>query len=126
MDQCRLTAVTSLAVILLRVVIQAGGDTNGITMSVFGGIGAALSPSDRRRLRMGGIRGNRRAAKHFTKMLVGTIATVTAFVVTSLTFQPEFVLWLMPTLVITPIIVWGNFRILAGRTPMGMPQVFPS
>lgn len=98
------------------------GNMNGITMLVLGGAGGALSISDLRTLRQGGAKGRERIAKHLTMMLAGAIATVTAFVVTNVAVQPEFIVWLAPTLVITPVIVLWNRKIRAGRRPRGMPE----
>ena len=114
-------AVTSVAMILFGVFLLIRGDSNGITIIVFGGIGAALSFSDLRTLRVGGVKGKTRVANHLTMMLAGTIATTTAFVVTNFTFEPAFLLWLAPTVVISPIIAWWSRRIATGRKPKGMP-----
>lgn len=66
-------------------------NTNGITMIVLGGIGAALSIADIRTLQQGGAKGPERITQHLTMMLAGTIATITAFVVTNFTVQPPFI-----------------------------------
>lgn len=55
-------------------------------------------------------------------MLAGTIATVTAFVVTNVALRPAFVVWLAPTVLVTPIIIVWSRRIRAGRRPRGMPD----
>lgn len=102
--------------------LLSGGKSNGITIIVLGGIGAALSIADLRAVRAGGAKGPERIAKHLTMMLAGAIATITAFVVTNFTIQPAFILWLAPTVVITPIIVVWSRRIRAGRKPRGMPE----
>ena len=91
-------------------------------MLVFSGIGAALSISDLKTLYAGGVTGKERIGSHLTMMLAGFIATITAFIVVNFTFKPAFVLWLAPTLVITPVIVVWNIRIRRGSKPKGMPQ----
>ena len=91
-------------------------------MLVFAGIGAALSIGDLKTLHAGGLTGKARIARHLTMMLAGSIATITAFVVVNFTFKPAFVLWLAPTLVITPLIVVWNKKISKGATPKGMPK----
>lgn len=53
-----------------------------------------------------------RIARHLTFMLAANIGTVTAFVVTNLTLQPAFILWLAPTLILTPYIVYWNHKVL--------------
>ena len=108
--------------IIFGVFLLSRGNTNGVTMIVFGAIGATLSFADLRNLRHGGARGVERIAQHLTMMLAATIATLTAFLVTNLTLQPAFIVWLAPTLVITPIIVVWNRRIRAGKRVRGMPE----
>lgn len=116
-------AVTSVVMMVFGVFLLIRSNTNGVMMIVFGGIGAALSVADVRTLRAGGAQSPQRIARHLTMRLAGSIATVTAFVVTNFTVQPAFVLWLAPTVVITPIIVSWNRRIRAGRKPRGMPEM---
>lgn len=106
--------------IIFGVFLLSHRNTNGITMIIFGGIGAALSIADLRTLQQGGAKGPERIARHLTMMLAGAIATITAFVVTNFAIEPEFILWLAPTAVITPIIVVWNRKIRAGKRPKGM------
>jgi hypothetical protein len=98
------------------------GDLNGIMMIVFGSIGGGLCLFDTYTLRTGRAKGKTRVALHLTMMLSGLIATVTAFAAVNFTFEPLFVVWLTPTLLITPIIVWWNMKIEGGRKPSGMPE----
>jgi hypothetical protein len=114
--------VTSTGMVLLGAFILTAGEMIGLVLIAFGGIGAALSYADLRTLGAGRIDGQRRIAAHLTRMLAGTIATITAFLVTNVTFEPAFLLWLAPTVVMTPLIVWWNRRIRAGETPRGMPE----
>ncbi len=116
-----LMAVASVCMIFFGVMIFTGDHSHGITMAIFGCIGAGLSFSDLWGFRRGGVSGKQRIANHSTKMLAGTIATVTAFLVTNFTTHPAFILWLAPTVVITPFIVWWGKRIQAGVKPKGMP-----
>ena len=98
------------------------GNLNGITIIVFGIIGGGLCLRDAYILRTRGAKGKTRIAYHLTMMLSGLIATVTAFAAVNFTFKPSFVVWLTPTLLITPIIVWWNMKIEGGRKPSGMPE----
>ena len=43
-------------------------------------------------------------------MMAGTIATVTAVMVVNVSMNPVWLPWLLPTIVITPLIVWWNVR----------------
>ncbi len=50
-----------------------------------------------------------------------TIAAATAFTVINFkSFEPVFVAWLAPTAIITPIIIWWDRRLKAGKNPTGM------
>ena len=44
-------------------------------------------------------------------MLAGTIATVTAVAVVNVDPDPVWLTWILPTLVITPLIIWWNVRV---------------
>jgi hypothetical protein len=114
--------VTSLAMLLLGILMLLSGERIGLVLIVFGGIGAAFVYADLRTLGAGRIDSKQRIAEHLTRMLAGTIATITAFLVTNVTFEPVFLLWLAPTVMITPLIVWWNRRIQAGERPRGMPE----
>jgi hypothetical protein len=60
-----------------------------------------------------------RIANHLQRMLGGTIATITAVLVQQLvpriqnTQIPEFVIWIGPTIVLTPLIFYWSKRILS-------------
>ena len=41
-------------------------------------------------------------------IMAGTIAVITAVLVTNIYIEPVFILWILPTIVITPIIFWWN------------------
>ena len=56
--------------------------------------------------------GKQRIARHLTNMLAGTIAVITAVLVTNIHIEPVFILWILPTIVITPLIIWWNRKIL--------------
>ena len=50
-------------------------------------------------------------------MLAGTIAVITAFLVTNFRTEPEWILWVLPTILITPIIICWNARMLNKSNP---------
>ena len=43
-------------------------------------------------------------------MMAGTIATITAVMVVNVSMNPVWLPWLLPTIVITPLITWWNVR----------------
>lgn len=80
----------------------------------FGAIGLTMALADWREWRRGPIAGKARIARHLGRMLGGTIATITAAAVVNVNFLPDLVVWLGPTVVIAPVIVWWTARVLRG------------
>jgi hypothetical protein len=115
-------AVTSIVLVTLGVKMILGNNLNGITLSVFGVIGAALCAFDVHAIRTQRAKGKTRIAYHLTMMLSGVIAATTAFFAVTIRFRPAFVVWLAPTVLITPVIIWWNARVEKGRGPRGMPE----
>ncbi len=83
-----------------------------ITLAVFGLIAISLGYTDFRNHRKKCAIGKQRIARHLTNMLAGTIAVITAVLVTNIHIEPVFILWILPTIVITPLIFWWNRKIL--------------
>lgn len=108
-------ALTGLAMLGTGALGLAGtGGSQSVILLVFGSIGLTLSLADWRDWRAGPVIGPARIARHLTRMLAGTTATITAAVVVNLGFLPDLILWLGPTALVTPIIFWWNARILRG------------
>lgn len=105
-----LTGAAMLAIGAAQLVAAGGGEP--VILLVFGSIGLTLALSDWRDWRRGPITGKARIARHLTRMLAGSVATITATVVVNLSFLPPLVLWLGPTILVTPLIFWWNARIL--------------
>ncbi len=103
--------ITGLAMWVYAVVIALGGSSQWVTLLVFGGIAIALGLADGRfhQTQPGGAR---RVSRHLTNMMAGTIATITAVTVVNVDMEPVWLPWILPTVVITPLIVWWNVRIL--------------
>ena len=110
-----LMGITAVGMILYGGYLLTQSNSNGITILIFGVIGALLSSSDLQINRADGVKGKERIALHLSRMLGATIATVTAFLVTNFSVEPAFILWLAPAILITPIIAWWNRRILGGH-----------
>lgn len=110
-----LMVVFALAMIGYGVFMIVTGDPLGWALASFGGLGATFGAED--------IVRSRRSDPHFEKvkvhvarMLGGTIATITAVLVqqvTPLVDSPlgQVALWLGPTIVLTPVIFFWNWRI---------------
>ena len=111
--------LTGLAMWGYGVVLASSGDGQWVTMLIFGAIAVALSLVDGRYY-LGLSKGRKRAGvqriqRHLTNMLAGTIATVTAVMVVNIDLNPVWLPWILPTVVITPLIVWWNVRVARPR-----------
>ena len=103
--------LTGLGMWGYAIILAQDGNSQWITMILFGFIALALSLADVRFYRAASVRGARRIARHLTNMMAGTIATVTAVLVVNVDTNPVWLGWILPTLLITPLIVWWNVRI---------------
>ncbi len=107
--------LTGLGMWGYAVVLALSGAGNWATMVAFGFIAVALSVADSLYFNQGRP-GKRRPAphlriqRHLTNMMAGTISTITAVMVVNVSMNPVWVPWLLPTIVITPLIIWWNVR----------------
>jgi hypothetical protein len=90
------------------------GNAGGIVLVAFGSIGLSLAASDLRRIGRPSDRPTR-VANHMIRMMGATIAVLTASLVVNVRLEPGWLVWIAPTLVLTPFIaVWAR-RIRSGR-----------
>lgn len=87
-------------------------DFRTIILLVFGLIGCIFSCSDLKTYRNHRATGKQRIANHLGAMLGATIATLTAFSVTNIQVQPQIILWLGPTVLLTPLIIWWKHKVI--------------
>ena len=92
-------------------VLAGSGDSQWVTMTVFAAIAVALGVADGLYHFQRRATGGRRISRHLTGMLAGTIATITAVLVVNVETNPPWIVWILPTVVITPFIAWWNFRV---------------
>ena len=104
-------ALTAIGMAGRGIVMLRSGDTMGIVLLVFTLIGGALSISDLRGLRAHRFRGKDRIASHLTRMLGGTTGALTAFLVVNVRVEPGFVVWILPSVVVTPLIIYWARRV---------------
>ena len=104
-------AITALAMWGYAAYLFTQGGSQWVTLVFFGFIALALSASDTRYYRAPSLTRQRRIRWHLTNMLAATISTVTAVMVVNVDMEPAWVPWILPTIVITPLIVWWNIRI---------------
>jgi hypothetical protein len=85
---------------------------NFIIPVVFGTVALSLGFRDYRTHKNKTAKGPQRIGSHLTNMLGGTIAVITAVLVVNVDIQPSWLFWILPTLLITPHIIWWNVRVL--------------
>ena len=107
-----LMVFSGLAMWFLALVYFMNNNSQYITLTVFGFIAVSLGYMDFRSYRNKSAIGKQRIARHLTNMLAGTIAVITAVLVTNLSIEPVFILWILPTIIISPLIFWWNRKIL--------------
>jgi uncharacterized membrane protein len=104
-------ALTGLGMWGYSASLALAGDSQWMTMALYGAIALSFGLVDMRfHFRPAGP-GFRRITRHLTNMLGATIATVTAVMVVNVDTDPVWIPWILPTVVITPLIVWWNFRV---------------
>lgn len=113
-DQASIVIATTVGIgmCLFGLYMIITGDKQGITLGVFGLILFAYAKRERSLFKKGPLENNQRIAMHLTQMLGATISSVTAFVVTNINFDPAFVVWLAPTVLLTPVAIYWNRKLL--------------
>jgi hypothetical protein len=106
---CLIMVMASISMIMTGLLLYDIRTFQGQVLIVFGLLGASFSLNDFRLFTKGSLPYPIRISRHLAAMLGGTIAAYTAFLVTNVPFNPPIVLWLGPTVLITPLIVyWTN------------------
>ena len=107
-----LMVLSGMVMLFLAIFYFMNNSSQYITLIVFGFIAISLGYADFKSYRNKSAIGKQRIARHLTNMLAGTIAVITAVLVTNINIEPVFILWVLPTIIITPIIFWWNRKIL--------------
>ena len=97
---------------ILAIIFFINNDSQFITLIVFGFLALSLGYGDFQTFKNQTATGKERIAKHLTNMMGGTIAVVTAVLVVNPPADPEWVWWILPTVLITPVISWWNKKVL--------------
>ena len=98
---------------ILAAIYLLNSNTQYIVLSVFGLLAIALGYADFRSYKNNSATGKERISRHLTNMMGGTIAVITAVLVVNPPFEPEWVWWVLPTALITPVIFWWNRKTLS-------------
>ena len=97
---------------ILAIIFFIDNDSRFITLTVFGFLALFLGYGDFQTFKDQTAIGKERIAKHLTNMMGATIAVVTAVLVVNPPTNPEWVWWILPTVLITPVIFWWNKKVL--------------
>ena len=97
---------------ILATIYFLNSNTQYIVLLVFGFLSITLGYADFRSYKNNSAIGKERISRHLTNMMGVTIAVITAVLVVNPPFEPEWVWWVLPTVLITPVIFWWNFKIL--------------
>jgi len=97
---------------ILAIIFFIDNNSQFITLTVFGFLALFLGYGDFQTFKDQIAIGKERIAKHLTNMMGATIAVVTAVLVVNPPTNPEWVWWILPTVLITPVIFWWNKKVL--------------
>ncbi len=110
------SALAGLGLLLLGSWIAvAKGNSFGIVSLVFGAILSWGVIGDYKRFTVAPKEKNHWLLKHIIGMMGGYIATLTAFLVQNVSTEPAFIAWLLPTVIISPIISYTVRTIKKGK-----------
>ena len=107
-----LMILSGLGMLILSAIFFTNDNFQYIVLLVFGFLAIRLGYADLMSYTNNTSTGKARISKHLTNMMGGTIAVITAVLVINPPFEPEWVWWVLPTVLITPVIFWWNFKIL--------------
>ena len=106
---------SGLGMLILSAIFFTNGNSQYIVLIVFGLLASRLGYADLMSYTNNTATGKERISRHLTNMMGGTIAVVTAVLVVNPPFEPEWVWWILPTALITPVIFWWNRKTLANQ-----------
>ena len=107
-----LMIAAGLGMWVLAVFYSIENNSQYITLTVFGFIAIAVGYSDYKTYKQQEATGKKRIARHLTNMLAGTIAVFTAVLVVNVDMEPQWLPWVLPTLLITPVIIYWNWKVM--------------
>lgn len=97
------------------------GHNFGLVPIVFGSVMLSGVVQDYKRFTVPPTEKNHWLLKHITGMMGGYIATITAFCVNNFHTKPEYISWLLPTVIITPFIVFTTRKFRKGPGKIQLP-----
>ena len=108
-----LMIASGIGMLSLSLVYFANDNSQYIVLLVFGLLAASLGYGDYRSHKDRTATGKQRIASHLTNMLGGTIAVITAVLVVNVDIKPLWIWWVLPTAVITPVIIYWKRKAMS-------------
>ncbi len=107
-----LMIISSVGMWILAAVYFMNDNSNYIVPLVFGFIAISMSYGDFKAYKNKTATGKERIGRHLASMMAGTIAVTTAVLVVNVNVEPVWIWWLLPTVLISPVIFWwvGKIR----------------
>ena len=107
-----LMIAAGLGMWVLAVFYSIENNSQYITLTVFGFLAIVLGYTDYIAYKRQEATGKKRIARHLSNMMGGTIAVVTAVLVVNVNTEPQWLPWVLPTLLITPVIIYWNWKVM--------------
>ena len=110
-----LMILSGLGMLILSAIFFTSENSQYIVLLIFGFLASRLGYADLMSYTNNTATGKERISRHLANMMGGTIAVITAVLVVNPPFEPEWVWWILPTALITPVIFWWNRNTLANQ-----------
>ena len=107
-----LMILSGLGMWILAAIYFTDDNSQYIVLLVFGSLAVFLGYDDYKSHKDKTATGKERIAKHLTNMMGGTIAVITAVLVVNPPSAPEWIWWVLPTVLIVPVIIWWTKKVL--------------
>ena len=107
-----LMIVTGIGMWLLAIFYFIDSNSDYIVLFFFGFISIVLGYTDYKTHKHQEATGKKRIARHLSNMLAGTIAVVTAVLVVNVDIEPQWLPWILPTVILVPVISWWNWKVM--------------
>lgn len=107
-----LMILSGLGMWVLAAIFFTNDNSQYVVLLVFGFLAVRVGYTDFKSHKNETAIGKERLSRHLTNMMGGTIAVITAVLVVNPPFEPEWVWWVLPTALITPVIFWWTVKVL--------------
>jgi len=97
---------------ILAAIIFMNKNPMAIPLLVFGFAAIFLGYGDLKSHKNKTAIGKERIARHLTSMIGGTIAVTTAVLVVNVKIEPVWIWWVLPTVLIVPLIIWWRIKVM--------------